>query len=374
VRRSYTMTSPGVASGANASLHAFIDANGDGVFGPDDKPAPNVRVEGGLEGAATDADGHALIAGLGTGPRSHLRLDIADVEELYLVAPPSIVEFEPRPGQVVTVPYPLQPAGEVYARVYLRRAEGETGLSGLRMQLVRDGQPAITAATEFDGSIVFAGIPPGTYRLEIDPEQAERLGMRLKEPITLSVAAEDSLDLAAEIIFVDRDGSARPGAEPAPNPSEPARDGPAAEKDGSAGAAGPVAQLSGTDDTAGSAHAVPTQAIETVRGQEQRPPAPRQANGEVHARTVVRRADGETGLSGLRLWLIGPGQPAFAATTGLDGSVVLAGIPAGTYRLEIDPDQALQWRMHFGKPVTLSVAAEERTGIALEVFFESEAS
>jgi hypothetical protein len=205
VRRGYLMTPPGVASGANAAVHAFIDADGDGAFGAGDEPAANVRIEGGVDGGVTDINGHALIAGLGAGPSAQLRLDIADVENLHLVAPPATVEFEPRPGQVATVAYPLQPAGEVYLRVYLRRAAGETGLSGLRMRLIREGQPAITATSEFDGSIVFSGIPPGAYRLEIDPEQAERLHMRLREPLDLTVAAEDSLDLAAEIVFADHD-------------------------------------------------------------------------------------------------------------------------------------------------------------------------
>jgi hypothetical protein len=361
VRRGYVMTPPGVASGANAALHAFIDADGDGGFGAGDEPAPNVRVEGGIDGGVTDTNGRALIAGLGTGPSAQLRLDIADVENLYLVAPPSTVEFEPRPGQVVTVSYPLQPAGEVYLRVYLRRAEGETGLSGLRMQLVRAGQPAITATSEFDGSMVFSGIPPGAYRLEVDREQAERLQMRLKEPINLTVSAEDSLDLAAEIIFVDRGG-------------QPGPDEHVLETDGYEGGAGPDARPTTIADPARAIAASPSQAIATGRGKMPTPSAPLQRGGDVHARMVVRRADGETGLSDLRVWLIGDGQPTFAATTGLDGSAVVVGIPPGMYRVEIDPDQARRWHMHLGEPVTLSVAADQRTDIALEVLFEREAS
>lgn len=370
VRRSYTMTPPGVASGANAALHAFIDADGDGAFGPGDGPAANVRVEGGLEGGVTDATGHALIAGLGVGPSAQLRIDIADVESLYLVAPPSTVEFEPRPGQVVSVPYPLQPAGEVYVRVFLRRAEGETGLSGLRMQLVRDGQPAITAASEFDGSIVFAGIPPGRYRLEIEPEQAERLHMRLKDPITLSVAPDDSLDLAAEIIFADGGGDGR-GAEPV---QQPGYDDALADELGWEGATSGDVPPPGTDHTASTGVFAPAQSAAIDPRHAHNPSAPQQANGELHARMVVRRADGETGLSDLRLWFVGEDQATFTATTGLDGSVAIAAIPAGVYRLEIDPDQARRWRMHFGRPVMLAVVAAERTDIALEVLFESEAS
>jgi hypothetical protein len=200
-RRRYVMTPPGVSAGANAAVHAFIDNDADGRFGPGDAPAPNVLVDGGLKGQVTDADGHARITGMGVAPTARLRVDIKDVDNLYLVAPPQMVEFEPRAGQVVAIPYPLQPAGEVYARLFLRQAGGETGLSALRMRLVRDGEPPVTASTEFDGSVVFTGVRPGTYRLEIDPDQARRLRMRLKAPVTLTVAADGAQDIAAEVIF-----------------------------------------------------------------------------------------------------------------------------------------------------------------------------
>lgn len=200
-RHRYVMTPPGVAANANAAVHAFVDADGDGRFGPGDEPAPKVMVEGGRNDIVTDADGRALITGLSVAPTARLRVDIKDVDNLYLVAPPPTVEFAPRAGQVIALPYPLQPAGEVYARLFLRRAEGETGLSALRMRLVHDGQPPITATTEFDGSVVFTGVPPGSYRLEIDPDQARRLRMRLKDAVTLSVTADGAQDIAAEIIF-----------------------------------------------------------------------------------------------------------------------------------------------------------------------------
>jgi hypothetical protein len=69
------------------------------------------------------------------------------------------------------------------------------------MQLVRDGRPALAATSEFDGSVVFSGVRPGIYQLEIDPEQARRFHMRLREPVTLSVVADGALDVSAEVLF-----------------------------------------------------------------------------------------------------------------------------------------------------------------------------
>lgn len=200
-RRRYVMTPPGVAAGSSAAVRAFIDADGDGRFGPDDEPAPNVIVEGGPKDLSTDRDGRVLVTGLGVTSATRLRLDIKNVDSLYVAAPPASVEFAPRAGQVVDIPYPLLPAGEVYTRLFIKRANDETGLSALRIRLVQDGKPPILAITEFDGSAVFSQVTPGNYRLELEPEQARRLNMRLKTPILLTVAADSSQDISAEVII-----------------------------------------------------------------------------------------------------------------------------------------------------------------------------
>jgi hypothetical protein len=46
-------------------------------------------------------------------------------------------------------------------------------------------------------------VPPGTYRLVLDPEQAGRLRMRLKEPVTVQVLADGNPtpDATAEVLF-----------------------------------------------------------------------------------------------------------------------------------------------------------------------------
>jgi len=207
-RGRYAITPPGPASTASAAFLAFVDEDGDGRYGPGDEPVPSVAIVGGRQQAVTDADGRTLVTGLATSPTGRLQVDTSNVDRLYLATPPGTIEFAPRPGQVLNIPYPMTAAGEIWARVFLRRDNSEVGISSVRVRLVRDGLPPLVATTEYDGSVVLSDVPLGDYRLELDPDQARSLRMRLKAPVTLSVTADGAQDVEAEIVF-DRDEGGR---------------------------------------------------------------------------------------------------------------------------------------------------------------------
>jgi hypothetical protein len=201
-RRSYVMTPPGPAAGASAILHSFIDNDGDGRFGIGDEPVAKIGVEGvGSKPAVSDKTGRALVTSLGSGPSGHVRVNIADIDNLFVGTPPARVEFAPRPGQVLQIPYPLTPVGEVYVKLTLRQPEGLVGLSAVRVRLVRDGENPLLGTTEFDGSVVFPEAPIGRYALELDPEQARRLGLRLKAPVAIAVTPGSGKEIEAEIVL-----------------------------------------------------------------------------------------------------------------------------------------------------------------------------
>ena len=206
MRGRYVVTPPGPATSASAAFHAFLDNDGDGRYGPDDEAVPQIMVAGGRHEALTSEGGRVLVTGLGGGSVARLHVDTGNVDKLYLVTPPPTIEFASRPGQVLSIPYVMTPAGEVFGRIVLRKDGQETGLSAVRMRLAREGMPPLTAVTEFDGTVIFSNVPPGTYRLELDPEQAAKLGMRLREALTLEVQADGFSDLTADILF-DRDST-----------------------------------------------------------------------------------------------------------------------------------------------------------------------
>jgi len=199
----YTLTRPGPASGASVAFEAFVDRNGDGVFDEGDEPTPKVSVNGGARRIATGPDGRAFVTGIGASPMTRLQIGMDNVDNPFLQAPPRIVQFSGRAGQLVHVRYPLVATGEVFVTVSLERGGKKVGLSALRVRAVREGASPIEALTEFDGTVIFEHVPPGKYRLEIDPDQAARLHMRFKSPVAFEVRGDGGYvpDIDATVVF-----------------------------------------------------------------------------------------------------------------------------------------------------------------------------
>lgn len=207
VTRSYRITRPGPGSGGSVLFHAFLDVNGNGLYDPGEEPVPNVTLEGGEKRAVTGPDGRAFVTGLGAGPTGRLLVGLDRIDKPSVQTPPTTVEFAPRPGSTIEIAYPMRPTGEVMVKILLRRPDGElVGLSAVRVRLVSEAGQVIEGATEFDGSAFFESLPLGTYRLELDPEQAARLRMRLVDPVTVEIHGDGGFppDLEAEVVFEPR--------------------------------------------------------------------------------------------------------------------------------------------------------------------------
>jgi hypothetical protein len=202
--RRYRVTRTGPATGGNVVLQAFVDTNGDGIFDKDEKAVQGVSVMSGGQTATTTINGRALISGVGAAPTGRVQVNLEDVDNPYLTAPPQTVEFSPRMGGTTTVMYPLTPTSEVLARIMFKAENGQmVGLSAVRVLLKRQGKEPVEGTTEFDGSIAYQGLPAGTYELELDPEQAGRLNMSLRQSVTFTISREGGYvpDVTAEVVF-----------------------------------------------------------------------------------------------------------------------------------------------------------------------------
>lgn len=202
--RRYAVTRTGPASGGNVAVQAFIDRDGDGVFDPGEEPVPGISVGAGKAPATTTINGRAFVTGLGVSPTTRVVMGLDDLENPFLKTPPHAIEFSPRMGGVARVMYPLTPTGEVMAKLLFKGADGKmVGLSAVHVVLRRQGAEPIEGTTEFDGSVAFEGLPVGTYRMELDPEQAARLRMRLRQSVTFTVAPDGGYlaDVGAEVVF-----------------------------------------------------------------------------------------------------------------------------------------------------------------------------
>lgn len=199
----YRMVGPGAAAGGAMSVHAFVDSDGDGRWRPGEAPAAGLGVEGARRPVSTDAEGRALVTGLGDGARASIRMDTSAIDDPFLAPPPARLVIVPRPGRVAVAAFPLQQTGEVEITVaLLRDGEPAQPLSAVRLQLVgAGGEVAAEGRTEFDGALVVSGLRPGDYRLRVDPQQAASLGLVLqpRAPITVPPGGGFVGQVAAEV-------------------------------------------------------------------------------------------------------------------------------------------------------------------------------
>jgi hypothetical protein len=186
------LTRPGVAAGGSVAFAAFVDRNGDGRFEPGEPPVPGIVLDGGERRRVTDRNGRAFVTGLGDSASGNLHANLDGIDAFMINSPPEDIQFSPRPGKVLAIPYAINPVGEVFGHVWLIVDGKRTGLAAVRVRLEREGANPIAATTEFDGSVLFENVRPGTYRLTLDPEQARRLHMRLVAEPTVIVKEDGS--------------------------------------------------------------------------------------------------------------------------------------------------------------------------------------
>lgn len=199
----YRMTPPGPANGASAALLAFIDANANGHRDDGEEAVSGVLVQGGGLKAVTDDQGRAFVTGLGDGTTTSLRADISGTDTMFVAPPPQTIQFAARAGGIARIDYPLVPTSELVTRIRFRSRDGSLGgLSAVKVRLVSPKGEVAHGMTEFDGTVVFDEVKPGKYAIEIDADQAARLGMHLKEPIFAVIGADGrGVDVSGEVTF-----------------------------------------------------------------------------------------------------------------------------------------------------------------------------
>ncbi|HEV2531479.1 hypothetical protein [Phenylobacterium sp.] len=206
-KKRYEITRPGPGTGGSVLFHAFIDKNGNGHWDPGEPGVPGIIVEGGTTRGTTDASGQAFLTGIVASATARLAVDTDAADLGSMKAPPAIVQIRPRAGNTINVEYPMQPTSELLVRILLARPDGtKVGVSAVQVRLVSTDGRTAEARSEFDGSASFENLTAGTYKLELDPDQAARLRMTLLTPITVTIKGDGGFtpDATAMIAFAPR--------------------------------------------------------------------------------------------------------------------------------------------------------------------------
>lgn len=169
-----------LAGSGSASLMAFHDRDGDGIYGPPDAPLPDIDFIAFNATARTDERGMARLVGLGAGRPVTVQVDTATLPDIDLAPARRGFEFVPRAGRTHSAEVAVVSLSEVEGTVVLVRDGTRREVSGVRLELRgSDGKPVAFARTEVDGYYFFERVAPGRYTIAVDEGQASRLGICL---------------------------------------------------------------------------------------------------------------------------------------------------------------------------------------------------
>jgi len=211
---------PGFASGGSMIATAFKDLNGDGRREVGEPPIAGVGFRGGAGEVKTNANGMAMLTGLGDGRPTQVTMLADTLPDPYMAPTVAGVEVVPRPGRTHVAEFPVATVSEVEGHAYFHGSTGDRAVSNVQLQIVDSKNDVIASAkTEYDGYFYFDRVPPGQYELRIDPEQAAKLGIRLLKDAPLKTGADGGLVSAVDV-KIGRGSTAAPQAKPAAGESQ----------------------------------------------------------------------------------------------------------------------------------------------------------
>lgn len=195
LRGRFFVARPGMAAGGGAIVRAFQDMDGDGRFGANDRPLPDVTFMTSNELAKTDTEGVARLVNLPAGQPVSLQLDPASLPDITLAPLSRGVTVVPRGGRLQAADYPVVALGAVEGTVAFADGNDARPVASVRLHMLDDkGQIIAESRSESDGYYVFEEVRPGAYTITLDPSQAGALDLCLAQAERVAIGfAGDNL-------------------------------------------------------------------------------------------------------------------------------------------------------------------------------------
>ena len=171
---------PGLSSSGAVAVRAFSDTNGNGLYDPGEPVIGNVSYFTGSQHVTAGAEGNAVLTGTGDGTRAAVRIDTASLPDIAMAPTRAGVEVIARPGRIPVVDFAIQQLSDIEGTAVYADGSHKRGVAGLNLQLIdTHGRRVAHARSEGDGFVLIEQVRPGDYRLEIVPDQARNLKIRL---------------------------------------------------------------------------------------------------------------------------------------------------------------------------------------------------
>ena len=153
----------------------FVDEDGDGQPGPDEKRVEDVLIRADGRYQKTDRNGEFFWSSLDPGTY-WLELDRGSIPGGLIVTVPLPLELVIDAGRDQDLWIPLSPSSSVRGRIFLDRdfdgisSGAEEGVSDQRIALWRGDEIVSVAMSDANGLFLFRQVPAGRYELRIDPQ------------------------------------------------------------------------------------------------------------------------------------------------------------------------------------------------------------
>ncbi len=192
-----------MANRSAASVRTYIDLDSDGVYDNYDLPLEDV---GFLNLTAwrdirTNENGIALLPGVVAHRPQTIELDLATVDDPFLIPVSKGANVLGHPGGIVDVELAFAYAGEIEGSV-VDADQPDALLRHVGLELLnRDGERMHSTVAEFDGFYYFSGVMPGTYELLVIPSTMNSRIYEIPDPVTVIVPGRGGYVAGPDIVL-----------------------------------------------------------------------------------------------------------------------------------------------------------------------------
>jgi|GEM_PF-4531535 len=173
-----SIASSGAATGGMIEVSAFMDANNNGEWDFDEKPAKNVsvKISGNASKELTDKDGKMLIMGLPSEIALLFDAETTMMDEMSIKASQGVKrKIILKAGSPHKVLIPIVKIIDIEGTLIVQMGEEKLPISNAKVQLIDKNNKIVdTVTTTQDGYYVFSGAVQGVYKVRAEKSVVEK--------------------------------------------------------------------------------------------------------------------------------------------------------------------------------------------------------
>lgn len=172
---------PGVGRGGLV-ISAFVDLNNNGKKDKGEPKVSGLRFAiGGGYREENKKDTSTVVRNLEAYNSFLVTIDKNSFDEIAWKIKLGVVKVEIGPNQFRQLEIPITVLGEVSGTIYIQTVNGKKPLERMLINIYNNNRDLIAQTlSEIDGYYSYLGLPPGSFTIQPDPEQMQKLGLQFQ--------------------------------------------------------------------------------------------------------------------------------------------------------------------------------------------------